>query len=321
LKNKYDGYAVEVGQAQEAVAYAQAEADKLELAINEIDKIEKKDDTVQFENDAEKKLASAATKKFGKGLTEDQIELFGKDGVIVAFGLEEYFTEDEIVMISDMSTAEALTTVRNKLDFAMMVAKLKLDSAYGTLEEVQEMFNKAGEDLERTVERLTPSEDDTPAGGGATTPGTDATGDEGTTGAAIAAGTGLISPMPAQLPAQNQGVLGARVNRNRSNKTGAVTDEGTGLTKKVDAVNNKPAETKKNNTVENNKEKRTVTINGQKVALAGTLDEEDAMGMNLIWLFIIAALGATGYAMYKKSQENKAVAEASGSVNETKSDK
>lgn len=124
----------------------------------------------------------------------------------------------------------------------------------------------------------------------------------------IPSGTETIATLTTAEEDPNAEVLGARRNTRSASKKAATGVEKVAETEnEVIATTDSDVIVEKEKAPEVDKEKETVTIEDGEVALAGSLTEEEKQGMSWWWLLIVAALGATGVAMYRRHLAKKKV--------------
>lgn len=244
--------------------------------------------------------AKALTQKYQK-LLQDAQDAQGK--VEDAQGkVEELKAEIEALKSNRTSNLGALKELEGKL----AVAEQNKKDAEDTLKEILDSLDKAGGELDKVIERLTPAPTPgTPAGGEGETGGAGDT-EEGGAGEAAT----VVTPVAlAAAPAAQATV----VVQNQAAAQGVtqIADEEAPLAANVEEDTQKTAE-------EAPKAEEAVNIADEAVPLADVAVESEHAKMSWWWWLIILILGATGYEMYKKHNEKKlkAQAENAGDIEE-----
>ena len=244
--------------------------------------------------------AKALTQKYQK-LLQDAQDAQGK--VEDAQGkVEELKAEIEALKSNRTSNLGALKELEGKL----AVAEQNKKDAEDTLKEILDSLDKAGGELDKVIDRLTPAPTPgTPAGGEGETGGAGDT-EEGGAGEAAT----VVTPVAlAAAPAAQATV----VVQNQAAAQGVtqIADEEAPLAANVEEDTQKTAE-------EAPKAEEAVNIADEAVPLADVAVESEHAKMSWWWWLIILILGATGYEMYKKHNEKKlkAQAENAGDIEE-----
>ena len=244
--------------------------------------------------------AKALTQKYQK-LLQDAQDAQGK--VEDAQGkVEELKAEIEALKSNRTSNLGALKELEGKL----AVAEQNKKDAEDTLKEILDSLDKAGGELDKVIDRLTPAPTPgTPAGGEGETGGAGDT-EEGGAGEAAT----VVTPVAlAAAPAAQATV----VVQNQAAAQGVtqIADEEAPLAANVEEDTQKTAE-------EAPKAEEAVNIADEAVPLADVAVESEQAKMSWWWWLIILILGATGYEMYKKHNEKKlkAQAENAGDIEE-----
>lgn len=185
-----------------------------------------------------------------------------------------------------------------ELEGKLAVAEQNKKDAEDTLKEILDSLDKAGGELDKVIERLTPAPTPAaPAGG-------DSAGGSSDTGETVVNPI-VLAPAPvaqATVVTQNQ-VAAQGVTQ--------IADEVAPLAANVEEDTQKTAE-------EAPKAEEAVNIADEAVPLADVAVESEHAKMSWWWWLIILILGATGYEMYKKHNEKKlkAQAENAGDIEE-----
>ena len=193
-----------------------------------------------------------------------------------------------------------------ELEGKLAVAEQNKKDAEDTLKEILDSLDKAGGELDKVIERLTPAPTPAaPAGGEGETGGAGDT-EEGGAGEAAT----VVTPVAlAAAPAAQATV----VVQNQAAAQGVtqIADEEAPLAANVEEDTQKTAE-------EAPKAEEAVNIADEAVPLADVAVESEHAKMSWWWWLIILILGATGYEMYKKHNEKKlkAQAENAGDIEE-----
>lgn len=185
-----------------------------------------------------------------------------------------------------------------ELEGKLAVAEQNKKDAEDTLKEILDSLDKAGGELDKVIERLTPAPTPAaPAGG-------DSAGGSSDTGETVVNPI-VLAPAPvaqATVVTQNQAV---------AQGVTQIADEAAPLAANVEEDTQKTAE-------EAPKAEEAVNIADEAVPLADVAVESEHAKMSWWWWLIILILGATGYEMYKKHNEKKlkAQAENAGDIEE-----
>ena len=185
-----------------------------------------------------------------------------------------------------------------ELEGKLAVAEQNKKDAEDTLKEILDSLDKAGGELDKVIERLTPAPTPAaPAGG-------DSAGGSSDTGETVVNPI-VLAPAPvaqATVVTQNQAAAQAVTQ---------IADEAAPLAANVEEDTQKTAE-------EAPKAEEAVNIADEAVPLADVAVESEHAKMSWWWWLIILILGATGYEMYKKHNEKKlkAQAENAGDIEE-----
>lgn len=185
-----------------------------------------------------------------------------------------------------------------ELEGKLAVAEQNKKDAEDTLKEILDSLDKAGGELDKVIERLTPAPTPAaPAGG-------DSAGGSSDTGETVVNPI-VLAPAPvAQATVVTQNQAAAQV-------VTQIADEVAPLAANVEEDTQKTAE-------EAPKAEEAVNIADEAVPLADVAVESEHAKMSWWWWLIILILGATGYEMYKKHNEKKlkAQAENAGDIEE-----
>ena len=236
--------------------------------------------------------AKALTEKYQKLLQDAQDAQ--KDVVAAQGKVEELKAEIEALKSNRTSNLGALKELEGKL----AVAEQNKKDAEDTLKEILDSLDKAGGELDKVIERLTPAPTPAaPAGG-------DSAGGSSDTGETVVNPT-VLAPAPvaqATVVTQNQAA---------AQGVTQIADEVAPLAANVEEDTQKTAE-------EAPKAEEAVNIADEAVPLADVAVESEHAKMSWWWWLIILILGATGYEMYKKHNEKKlkAQAENAGDIEE-----
>lgn len=231
--------------------------------------------------------AKALTEKYQK-LLDDAKAAQGK--VEDAQGkVEELKAEIEALKSNRTSNLGALKELEGKL----VVAEQNKKDAEDTLKEILDSLDKAGGELDKVIERLTPAPTPAaPAGGSSDT------------------GETVVNPIVLAPAPVAQATV---VTQNQAAAQGVtqIADEVAPLAANVEEDTQKTAE-------EAPKAEEAVNIADEAVPLADVAVESEQAKMSWWWWLIILILGATGYEMYKKHNEKKlkAQAENAGDIEE-----
>ena len=180
-----------------------------------------------------------------------------------------------------------------ELEGKLAVAEQNKKDAEDTLKEILDSLDKAGGELDKVIERLTPAPTPAaPAGGSSDT------------------GETVVNPIVLAPAPVAQATV---VTQNQAAAQGVtqIADEVAPLAANVEEDTQKTAE-------EAPKAEEAVNIADEAVPLADVAVESEHAKMSWWWWLIILILGATGYEMYKKHNEKKlkAQAENAGDIEE-----
>lgn len=185
-----------------------------------------------------------------------------------------------------------------ELEGKLAVAEQNKKDAEDTLKEILDSLDKAGGELDKVIERLTPAPTPAaPAGG-------DSAGGSSDTGETVVNPIVLVPAPVAQATVVTQ-------NQAAAQGVTQIADEAAPLAANVEEDTQKTAE-------EAPKAEEAVNIADEAVPLADVAVESEHAKMSWWWWLIILILGATGYEMYKKHNEKKlkAQAENAGDIEE-----
>ena len=236
--------------------------------------------------------AKALTQKYQK-LLQDAQDAQGK--VEAAQGkVEELKAEIEALKSNRTSNLGALKELEGKL----AVAEQNKKDAEDTLKEILDSLDKAGGELDKVIERLTPAPTPAAPAGGDSAGGSSDTGETVVNPIVLAPAPVAQATVVTQNQAAAQGVT-------------QIADEVAPLAANVEEDTQKTAE-------EAPKAEEAVNIADEAVPLADVAVESEQAKMSWWWWLIILILGATGYEMYKKHNEKKlkAQAENAGDIEE-----
>ena len=236
--------------------------------------------------------AKALTEKYQK-LLQDAQDAQGK--VEDAQGkVEELKAEIEALKSNRTSNLGALKELEGKL----AVAEQNKKDAEDTLKEILDSLDKAGGELDKVIERLTPAPTPAAPAGGDSAGGSSDTGETVVNPIVLAPAPVAQATVVTQNQAAAQGVT-------------QIADEAAPLAANVEEDTQKTAE-------EAPKAEEAVNIADEAVPLADVAVESEHAKMSWWWWLIILILGATGYEMYKKHNEKKlkAQAENAGDIEE-----
>ena len=180
-----------------------------------------------------------------------------------------------------------------ELEGKLAVAEQNKKDAEDTLKEILDSLDKAGGELDKVIDRLTPAPTPAaPAGGSSDT------------------GETVVNPIVLAPAPVAQATV---VTQNQAAAQGVtqIADEAAPLAANVEEDTQKTAE-------EAPKAEEAVNIADEAVPLADVAVESEHAKMSWWWWLIILILGATGYEMYKKHNEKKlkAQAENAGDIEE-----
>lgn len=185
-----------------------------------------------------------------------------------------------------------------ELEGKLAVAEQNKKDAEDTLKEILDSLDKAGGELDKVIERLTPAPTPAAPAGGDSAGGSSDTGETVVNPIVLAPAPVAQATVVTQNQAAAQGVT-------------QIADEVAPLAANVEEDTQKTAE-------EAPKAEEAVNIADEAVPLADVAVESEHAKMSLWWWLIILILGATGYEMYKKHNEKKlkAQAENAGDIEE-----
>lgn len=185
-----------------------------------------------------------------------------------------------------------------ELEGKLAVAEQNKKDAEDTLKEILDSLDKAGGELDKVIERLTPAPTPAAPAGGDSAGGSSDTGETVVNPIVLAPAPVAQATVVTQNQAAAQGVT-------------QIADEVAPLAANVEEDTQKTAE-------EAPKAEEAVNIADEAVPLADVAVESEHAKMSWWWWLIILILGATGYEMYKKHNEKKlkAQAENAGDIEE-----
>lgn len=185
-----------------------------------------------------------------------------------------------------------------ELEGKLAVAEQNKKDAEDTLKEILDSLDKAGGELDKVIERLTPAPTPAAPAGGDSAGGSSDTGETVVNPIVLAPAPVAQATVVTQNQAAAQGVT-------------QIADEVAPLAANVEEDTQKTAE-------EAPKAEEAVNIADEAVPLADVAVESEHAKMSWWWWLIILILGATGYEMYKKHNEKKlkAQAESAGDIEE-----
>lgn len=185
-----------------------------------------------------------------------------------------------------------------ELEGKLAVAEQNKKDAEDTLKEILDSLDKAGGELDKVIERLTPAPTPAAPAGGDSAGGSSDTGETVVNPIVLAPAPVAQATVVTQNQAAAQGVT-------------QIADEVAPLAANVEEDTKKTAE-------EAPKAEEAVNIADEAVPLADVAVESEHAKMSWWWWLIILILGATGYEMYKKHNEKKlkAQAENAGDIEE-----
>lgn len=185
-----------------------------------------------------------------------------------------------------------------ELEGKLAVAEQNKKDAEDTLKEILDSLDKAGGELDKVIERLTPAPTPAASAGGDSAGGSSDTGETVVNPIVLAPAPVAQATVVTQNQAAAQGVT-------------QIADEAAPLAANVEEDTQKTAE-------EAPKAEEAVNIADEAVPLADVAVESEHAKMSWWWWLIILILGATGYEMYKKHNEKKlkAQAENAGDIEE-----
>lgn len=236
--------------------------------------------------------AKALTEKYQK-LLQDAKAAQGE--VEAAQGKADVLkAEIEALKSNRTSNLGALKELEGKL----AVAEQNKKDAEDTLKEILDSLDKAGGELDKVIERLTPAPTPAVPAGGDSAGGSSDTGETVVNPIVLAPAPVAQATVVTQNQAAAQGVT-------------QIADEVAPLAANVEEDTQKTAE-------EAPKAEEAVNIADEAVPLADVAVESEHAKMSWWWWLIILILGATGYEMYKKHNEKKlkAQAENAGDIEE-----
>ena len=185
-----------------------------------------------------------------------------------------------------------------ELEGKLAVAEQNKKDAEDTLKEILVSLDKAGGELDKVIERLTPAPTPAAPAGGDSAGGSSDTVETVVNPIVLAPAPVAQATVVTQNQAAAQGVT-------------QIADEAAPLAANVEEDTQKTAE-------EAPKAEEAVNIADEAVPLADVAVESEQAKMSWWWWLIILILGATGYEMYKKHNEKKlkAQAENAGDIEE-----
>lgn len=185
-----------------------------------------------------------------------------------------------------------------ELEGKLAVAEQNKKDAEDTLKEILDSLDKAGGELDKVIERMTPAPTPAAPAGGDSAGGSSDTGETVVNPIVLAPAPVAQATVVTQNQAAAQGVT-------------QIADEVAPLAANVEEDTQKTAE-------EAPKAEEAVNITDEAVPLADVAVESEHAKMSWWWWLIILILGATGYEMYKKHNEKKlkAQAENAGDIEE-----
>ena len=185
-----------------------------------------------------------------------------------------------------------------ELEGKLAVAEQNKKDAEDTLKEILDSLDKAGGELDKVIDRLTPAPTPAAPAGGDSAGGSSDTGETVVNPIVLAPAPVAQATVVTQNQAAAQGVT-------------QIADEVAPLAANVEEDTQKTAE-------EAPKAEEAVNIADEAVPLADVAVESEHAKMSWWWWLIILILGATGYEMYKKHNEKKlkAQAENAGDIEE-----
>ena len=185
-----------------------------------------------------------------------------------------------------------------ELEGKLAVPEQNKKDAEDTLKEILDSLDKAGGELDKVIERLTPAPTPAAPAGGDSAGGSSDTGETVVNPIVLAPAPVAQATVVTQNQAAAQGVT-------------QIADEVAPLAANVEEDTQKTAE-------EAPKAEEAVNIADEAVPLADVAVESEHAKMSWWWWLIILILGATGYEMYKKHNEKKlkAQAENAGDIEE-----
>ena len=236
--------------------------------------------------------AKALTQKYQKLLQDAQDA--EKDVETAQAKVNELKAEIEALKSNRTSNLGALKELEGKL----AVAEQNKKDAEDTLKEILDSLDKAGGELDKVIERLTPAPTPAAPAGGDSAGGSSDTGETVVNPIVLAPAPVAQATVVTQNQAAAQGVT-------------QIADEAAPLAANVEEDTQKTAE-------EAPKAEEAVNIADEAVPLADVAVESEHAKMSWWWWLIILILGATGYEMYKKHNEKKlkAQAENAGDIEE-----
>ena len=236
--------------------------------------------------------AKALTQKYQKLLQDAQDAQ--KDVETAQAKVNDLKAEIEALKSNRTSNLGALKELEGKL----VVAEQNKKDAEDTLKEILDSLDKAGGELDKVIERLTPAPTPAAPAGGDSAGGSSDTGETVVNPIVLAPAPVAQATVVTQNQAAAQGVT-------------QIADEAAPLAANVEEDTQKTAE-------EAPKAEEAVNIADEAVPLADVAVESEHAKMSWWWWLIILILGATGYEMYKKHNEKKlkAQAENAGDIEE-----
>lgn len=236
--------------------------------------------------------AKALTQKYQKLLQDAQDAQ--KDVETAQAKVNDLKAEIEALKSNRTSNLGALKELEGKL----AVAEQNKKDAEDTLKEILDSLDKAGGELDKVIDRLTPAPTPAAPAGGDSAGGSSDTVETVVNPIVLAPAPVAQATVVTQNQAAAQGVT-------------QIADEAAPLAANVEEDTQKTAE-------EAPKAEEAVNIADEAVPLADVAVESEQAKMSWWWWLIILILGATGYEMYKKHNEKKlkAQAENAGDIEE-----
>lgn len=338
LLNQYTEYQTQIGQAQTAIGNARKKVDALEGAINDLGTVATVGEKTIVTSSVGRLTLGAALTKNGVdqndwakylGLNTETKPAVSDDGIIVSdLGEKTEIPFEELLGMpvgdTDLTFGSLLELpVRDALDILdglLAKEKEKIETASNKLEELQEKQLKAGEDLAKTIDRLTPKPSDDDGNPGTEgQPGDPGTGGDngsssGTPGAPAAGGRTANAGGGADDGAGNGGnrtVLGARNGgrggRNAGAGDGELTTIGDGKTALAGSIKDAKANKADSETQKYDK----ANIEDQDTPLADFEVEGVEKGSWQWWILALLAGAVTLEEFIRRKRNNAAQASAS----------
>ena len=290
LLEKYARYSEEVDKVVADIDKTEKDLGTLATKIDDLDKAH------------ENKLAVVALK-----------DVLNKDQKLADyFGITDLISDEQAEKLEKMTVTELMEF----LDELKDITEKKIAKSKEQLQDLQDKLDEAGDELTKTIDRLTPpssgDDDDTTTGGG----GDDTTtggGDDTTTFIPVAVTPATNVVAPAADNAQAPAVLGARTTRRSSAKAAADTDTVATDNSNGNNDNAAVAGAQKEETKTPEAPKTETTIEETETALAATPELEEK-GFAWWLLLILAAIAGVSVEEYARRKSNKAKAEAKDST-------